>query len=503
MELNKEIGKMFCVGFDGFRVNDEIRTLIHDYNVGSIILFSRNIKSLEQVKELTEDLQFEAEKAGYKEPLLICIDQENGTVRRILDDNNMYPGPMALAASRKKENTYEVFKETSLFLNSLGINWNLVPVLDVNSNAKNPIIGTRAFSDDVDMVIEYGIESLKGTRDGGCLNSIKHYPGHGDTSVDSHLALPYVDKSYEELWYTELKPFNRVIKEGLVDSVMVSHLVMEQLDTNPASQSKVLVQKILRGEMDYQGVAVTDCMEMDAISKGVGVKEGTIKAIEAGIDIVMISHTLDLQIEAIKNVFQKASKDDSFRKKIELSLERIQNLNKRLLNPISSVKTITDDIFYETFTIIKNNRTMFDKEKEIIVLFPTDPLSLRVEDVSLAYNFKDIFSPLGKNVIIREYNNTMSPEKIQNIINDVEKFEQVLICTINLKDNIPANNLLKINVNHKEWLILKNPYDLMYEPMDSFESVILCYEPTPIVLSLVAKEYYNKEKFTGKLPVKI
>src|SRR5438876_8759991 len=223
MTLEEQIGQLLMVGFWGTTPSLEIIDLIQRYHVGNIILFSRNIRDARQVLELTQSLQMIAKEAGQRYPLLIAIDQENGIVQRLGEAATIFPGNMALGAIGSEEIAYRVAKATGIELKALGINMNLAPVVDINNNPANPVIGVRSFGEDPSLVARLGTAMVKGYRAAGILSCLKHFPGHGDTTTDSHLALPVIPYTLQRLETLELIPFRGGIEAG-AGSVMIAHV---------------------------------------------------------------------------------------------------------------------------------------------------------------------------------------------------------------------------------------------------------------------------------------
>ncbi|KAE8450154.1 hypothetical protein EG329_006935 [Mollisiaceae sp. DMI_Dod_QoI] len=291
-ELRIKIGQLFIVGFHGHVPSKDIETLIKDHKVGAVILFLRNVANTSQLLDLTNSLQATARKSGHKQGLFIAIDQENGLVTRIKSPvAAQLPGPMALGATGSAENAYKVTAATAETLKSFGINMNYAPIADVNSEPKNPVIGVRSPSDDPETVARFVSAQVKGLREGGVVPCVKHFPGHGDTAVDSHYGLPVITKSKSELEACELVPFRRAVIEG-VDSVMTAHIALpaigdSSLDDNhpskklPASLSPDAI-KILREEMKYDGMVVSDCLEMDGVRATFGTEKGAVMALKVG-----------------------------------------------------------------------------------------------------------------------------------------------------------------------------------------------------------------------------
>src|SRR3989449_2927488 len=237
MSLEEQIGQVLMVGFWGNTPSQEIIDLIQHYHAGSIILLSRNVRAAQQVLELTRSLQMIAKQAGHPYPLLIAIDQENGLVQRLGEAATIFPGNMALGAIGSEEVAYQVAQATGNELKALGINMNLAPVVDVNNNPANPIIGVRSFGEDPLQVARLGAAMVKGYRAAGILSCLKHFPGHGDTAIDSHLSLPVIPYTLQRLEALELVPFRNGMKAG-AESVMIAHVAFPTLaeqNTLPAT----------------------------------------------------------------------------------------------------------------------------------------------------------------------------------------------------------------------------------------------------------------------------
>src|SRR5256886_2189163 len=278
MTLEEQIGQALMVGFWGHTPSQDIIDLISRYHIGNVILFSRNIGNTRQVLELTQSLQRIAKEAGHPYPLLIAIDQENGIVQRLGEAATIYPGNMALGAIGSDEIAYEVALAAGRELQALGINMNLAPVVDVNNNPANPVIGVRSFGEDPRLVARLAAAAVKGYRAAGVISDLKHFPGHGDTAVDSHLALPTISSTLEQLEALELVPFKSGMKVG-AESGMIAHIALPSLaekDTFPATPSPSIVQGLLREQLDFKGVILSDCMEMRAISDTFGTERAAV-----------------------------------------------------------------------------------------------------------------------------------------------------------------------------------------------------------------------------------
>lgn len=329
-QLKSLIGQVLVCGFSGDSLDDQARTLIETHHVANIILFSRNVTSVPQVQKLNRDLQSLAASSGQPLPLLICTDQENGLVRRLSQDVPGLPGNMAVGASHDAGLSLETGRVTGRLLAALGINMDLAPVLDINNNPQNPVIGVRSYGDDPQEVSVMGTAMLQGLREGHVIACAKHFPGHGDTMVDSHLDLPVLNHTLKRMQEVELVPFKAAIEAG-VPALMTAHIVFEQLDSHfPATLSPAVLTGLLRGTLGFRGVITTDCLEMNAIAEGVGVGPGAVLALLAGADMVMVSHHLDLQEEAIRAIEEAVDQGELPLPRLEEAASRIAQLKRAM-----------------------------------------------------------------------------------------------------------------------------------------------------------------------------
>lgn len=302
MNLREKIGQMIMTGYSTPELSPDIIRLIEEYKVGNIILFSHNIQSIDQIGKSTRKLHQRIE-ASTGHPAIISIDQEGGVVTRLPKEASNIPGAMLIGATKNKEYAKEAGRITGKELRALGINMNLAPVLDVNSNPDNPVIGVRSYSSNPCMVKDFGISMMKGLMESGVMATVKHFPGHGDTKVDSHLELPVVEKSLEELMECELIPFQSAILQG-APCLMTSHILFPKLEKEkkPATMSKAILTNLLRDKLGFKGLIVTDCLEMSAIKSYYGTAYGAVEAVKAGAQILCISHTAELVIETIEEI---------------------------------------------------------------------------------------------------------------------------------------------------------------------------------------------------------
>lgn len=300
LTFEQSIGQHLVAGLQGTELDDSFRELIRTCNVGNVILFSRNIESTRQLRTLCTDIKNCIMEETSVEPF-IMIDEEGGMVSRLHEGATHIPGAMALGATGDQGNAFTAGRIVAEELRAMGIQCNLAPVMDVNSNRMNPVIGVRAFSDKPDMVAEFGTAMARGLFEGKVMAVAKHFPGHGDTEIDSHTGLPTIDKSKEELLSSELIPFIAAINQD-IGAIMTSHILYPALEEEPiaATMSRSIVTNLLRHELGHTGLVISDCLEIGAIKDQFGTVHAAVQAIRAGVDLLLISHTHSL----VKETYQ-------------------------------------------------------------------------------------------------------------------------------------------------------------------------------------------------------
>jgi beta-N-acetylhexosaminidase len=325
----EKIGQLFMVGFMGSAVTPELASFIKEYKPGGVILFSRNLESVEQIVELTNKLQ----RASSKSPLLISIDQEGGRVSRLPKGFTIFPPCELLGRCHSSELAYAAAATIAKELKAVGINMNMAPVLDVSSNPDNPVIGDRAFSSVPGEVGDMALVTAAGLQDNKVVACGKHFPGHGDTNADSHKELPVVEVSRERLEAIELPPFRRAAAGG-VATMMTAHVLYKGLDDQlPATLSPAIITHLLREEMHYDGVVLTDDLEMHAIVDHYGVGDAAVRAILAGCDVLLICKERDREIAAFEAVEKAVASGIIDGERLNQSVARIQRVKQRFLIP--------------------------------------------------------------------------------------------------------------------------------------------------------------------------
>lgn len=319
--IGELVGQSIMMRFEGPIFTDDAKAAFHQIRPCGVIFFADNILSRTQVHALTTELQAEAQKLGMP-PLLIAADQEGGIVSRFQSDMVTPPGAMALTAHGNSADTELAARITGVQLREVGINVDFAPVVDVNNNPLNPVIRTRSFGDTVEKVIEGSLAAIRGLAESRVVSCVKHFPGHGDTNVDSHLGLPVIDHPIERLHEIELAPFKAAIAAG-VPGVMTTHIVFPVLDEHPSTLSRKILTGLLREELGFEGVIFTDSLSMDAIDDRYGLEDTAIRCKAAGVDVLESNESVDKQLIRFRALVAAVDNGD-------LSLDHFTSTRDRL-----------------------------------------------------------------------------------------------------------------------------------------------------------------------------
>lgn len=395
MTLEEKIGQMLILDVSKYNgtsftaMKKEVADIFTEKSLGGVILFSENLEDTQQTVQLISDFQNAALASRNQIPLFVSIDQEGGEVVRLKQGTSL-PGNMALGATNSEEDCQTAGNIIGRELSALGFNMDFAPSLDVNSNPLNPIIGLRSYSSDPELVGRLGMSTVTGIQKNNVVAVVKHFPGHGDTSTDSHVGLPVVSKSMTELEKCELVPFKKAIDSG-VDMIMTAHIQFPQIENTkvkslegddiilPATLSKKIITDLLRNEMGFKGVVTTDAMNMSAISENFGVTQACVLAINAGVDMLLmpisissssskveISSLIGNIVSAVRNgVIQEETINDAVRRIIELKQKKNMFAYRgtaaaQALSTVGSVQNheAEDDISTKAITVLKNDNNM-------------------------------------------------------------------------------------------------------------------------------------------------
>ena len=522
MTLEQQIGQLFMVGFHGTTASGEIIEMIERYQVGGVILFTRNVRDSQQVQALTNSLQAAAQAAGHRFPLLIATDQENGVVRRLGEDIAQFPGNMALGAVGSEQLVQEVAEATGDELRALGINMNLAPVADVNNNPANPVIGVRSFGEDPEAVARLVAASVRGHRAAGVIATLKHFPGHGDTNADSHRSLPVVLHTLDRLSDLELVPFQSGIAAG-ADAILTAHLALPRLTSDeslPATLSSAILRGLLRERLGFAGVIVSDCLEMNAIAEGVGVEQGAVLAIGASVDLVLISHRADRQRGGIEAAHAAVAAGTLSPDLIREAAERVVRLKNRYLawdalpapaalDAIGSAahRRLRDDAYLRSTTLVCDDAglipaRMQPSQRILVVALHGGETSQAVDLVfsndALVERIRRYHANVGSLTITP----TATEAERQRLPGEVEAADLVILATLNAYRDERQVALAQSLIQAGRPIIgiaTCDPYDIAALP--TLRTYLATYEYTSAALAAAVDVIFGATQPHGRLPV--
>jgi len=538
MTLEQKVGQMIMPDFrlwngvNHTQLAPEVGRIIDRFDLGGVILFAENVSETEQTTKLVHDLQEVVEQDPSNDiPLFVTIDQEGGIVTRLGTGTNL-PGNMALGATRSPAYAKAAGGIIGSELHALGINVNFGPVLDVNNNPGNPVIGVRSFSSDPNLVGELGSAMTQGIQQQGVASTAKHFPGHGDTAVDSHYGLPVVDKSLAELKQLELIPFKRAIDEG-IDMVMTGHIGMPQIEDEvveskqgtfplPATLSDDVITGVLREELGYQGLVVTDALNMQAIADNFTESEAVIKTFKAGVDIALMPTILRSANDVTKlesifdDVIEAVERGDLKEADIDRSVERILTLKatrgiwKETIDPVTleeqlveakavvgspEHKALERQMTEAAVTLVKNDRKTLPfkpkKGQTVLVLSPTkdqtDSMIKTIRSLEknagnlkrvnvLTENYGASTPHLNQNPALQEKINQADYLIVGSNVNNSAK-----LGTSSADHYVPAEVFRQANRTGKKSVLLslRNPYDVAVQPDADAQLLVYGFKGDP------------------------
>ncbi len=359
-------GGVVCAGFDGREVDAALERRLRALPLAGLILFGRNIDSLAQTRALTDRL-----RELYERPI-IAIDQEGGRVARLREGVEEFPSMMALAASGDPSLAQRAGAQLAFDLRRAGVNVDFAPVLDLALQPMNTVIGARSFGADPHRVGAFAQAFATGMHSAGIIATFKHFPGHGSTEVDSHLDLPVIDDDEATLRSRDFVPFARLLPNA--KAVMTAHIVVRALDRDrPATASPVLLTDVLRSQMRFRGVCFTDCLQMDAIAKGIGSAQAAVAALNAGADCLLFSHDLNLVAESIDRIVAAVGNGEVARSRLQQAFERVSALRETLQPPLAidapgGDAGIAREIGRRAVTLVRGSANA-DPDESIVVSF--------------------------------------------------------------------------------------------------------------------------------------
>ena len=500
LSMDERIGQLYIVALYTNKDQNHIsgvRKLVEQERIGGIILMQDDA---EQEIALVNEFQKKS-----RVPMLFGMDAEWGLYQRIKTAHK-FPWAMTLGAIQDNNLVYEMASKIAEDAKKMGIYWNFAPVVDVNTNPKNPIIGNRSFGSDVQNVIAKSLAYAQGLQDNGVLAAIKHFPGHGDTDVDSHLDLPVVKHSLERLNKIELAPF-KALMDKKIGGAMIAHLYVPQLEKGkniPASISYDIVTNLLKNKFRYEGLVITDALNMNAVAKKYPAGELDLRAFKAGNDVLLFSQDVPTGKKLIKEAIQKGEISE---KRLEESVKKILKtkylLGLQNLRPLSSegINNVLNNDFHTKISekLYANALTLLKDEKQLFPLREKEVYYLPLEEAS----HEAFLQELSKEIKVKK----ISFKEIQSIPENA-----VVIIGLH-KDNSTTYKPYKISWESKRLInqvksrnkvilnVFGSPYALQDVDISGISSVLVSYENNPLSMKATAEAYLGKQKINGRLPV--
>ncbi|NNE02711.1 MAG: glycoside hydrolase family 3 protein [Eudoraea sp.] len=514
LSIREKVGQFFMPAAfinDSEPAIQRLENLIKSHHIGGICFFhsrasaatnyegkKKVIYNADSFKELQKLIKRYQSVSKY--PLLISIDAEWGLAMRV-EDTPQYPYPLTLGAANDLDLVFKVGQKVAEDCKIAGIHWNFAPVGDINDNPENPVIGYRSFGSDKAQVAANAIAFSKGMQSVGMLSCIKHFPGHGDTATDSHLGLPVINKTKEELVQNEFIPFQELIRNG-VDSVMVGHLSVPEITSGKqtsASISKEMIKGVLRSDLGYNGVVVSDALNMHSVSKLFDAK-GALEwiAFDAGNDVLCFAENVP---EGIKTIMDKATKDQ-----VETSFERVWKLKEKALNneiekpvALSNPLQLNNEVSLKSLTLFKGD------ESGIAAFRKEDFMGISVTNT----NKNIFFEKIAATSNIHYRNATDANLKV--LKEELKDVKNILLAidppSMKPKDNfsVPPDILVFIKeiIATKKVLIylFGNPYLLRALPHNNTVGVVIAYQNFSIFQENAADHFLGKITAEGTLSV--
>ncbi len=515
MTMEEKVGQLFVVYFAEPYFSPALEEMITQYNVGGIIIFDRNVTSLSDLAQLVNDAQEAAVGNEPGIPLFVATDQEGWPVLRLRDGGTAFPSNMALGATRSATDAELMASTMAQEMRAVGINMNLAPVMDVNSNPSNPIIGIRSFGSSPELVSHLGTAMIETYQAQDIIATAKHFPGHGDTSQDSHLSLPTVRHDLDRLEAVELAPFRAAISAG-VDCIMTAHISLPAVDPTPdraATLSPPVLQELLREQMGFEGLIATDSLGMRGITDQYDVATAAALAFQAGADLLMFGddpgHDPSEQRPAYESVLRlvqdgsvpMSKLDDAVRRILFVKAKRglldwqpvdIDRIPQEAGTPehLAAARQLAQD----SITVLRNDDQLLPlgPESSLMVVYPPG-----------AADLAQAVQGYCPEVHAQQVSITPSSIEIEEVLTQAHNAEVVVLGTLNVQ-RYPEQAQLVEALGATKSLIavaLGSPYDLLSYPQVS--TYVVTYGLAPASMEAVAKVLFGLEAPRGRLPVEL
>ncbi|WP_433009947.1 glycoside hydrolase family 3 protein [Kribbella sp. CA-294648] len=494
--------------------------VVAKYKLGGVIYFAwtGSVANPPQIAALSNGLQQTSLGVGQKVsvPLLISTDQEHGVVFRVGPPATQFAGAMALGAGRSTADAREAAAIAGAELRAVGVNQDYAPVADVNVNALNPVIGVRSFSSDPELVARLTAAQVDGyQRDGGIAATAKHFPGHGDTATDSHTGLPTIDHTREEWERIDAPPFRAAIAAG-IDSIMTAHIVVPSLDPSgdPATLSKPIMTGILREELGYDGVVVTDSLGMAGVRQKYGDAEVPVLALEAGVDQLLMPPRMDIAYNAVLDAVRSGRISE---KRLDQSVYRVlrrKHLNGLVDQPMVDVAAVPSVVgtpkHYAAAQRISDRSTTVVKNALLPLSNAARTILVTGYGVATTQTLANRLAARGATTTVRQTGATPTDAAITGAVAAAQTHDLTIVLTMKAWDTLVTDKQAKQQKLVKQLLAtgkpvivvaVRDPYDIAYFP--AAPTYLATYSYADVSMESLAKVLYGEIAPAGKLPVDI
>lgn len=506
-------GERFMFGFEGKAASPTLDDTIAGRRVSGVLLFARNIRDAQQVSALCAEMQAMRKRVS-ELPLLIALDHEGGTVHRLADGATRFPAHMALAATGRVELAERVGYCMGCELLALGVNMIFAPVLDVNTNKNNPIIGVRAFSDDAETVAAFGTAMIKGMERTGIASVAKHFPGLGFAEQDPHVELPVISKDVEELDRQDVLPFARAVKAG-VSGMMIGHARYPALSARPASLSTAVIRDLLRQRLGFEGIVITDDLGMGALQTRRNAGDAAIKACGAGADLLLLCHSSTEQINAMVDVANAISTSKLRSEQIKGSLGRLRGFKEKLRTrlmgpspkPAEEGDALAREVAEAALTLVGDGEKLLplrlESTQRLLLLCPeVGPLTPIEDDVASLDRLADILRARHPLIETLPFPIVPSRHDFEEARRALGAAAAVVMCTCNAHlYREQARLLYEVAASGKPsvFVAVRNPYDVELYPPHAAR--LAAYGADRHTLAAVGKALFGELVPRGKCPV--
>jgi beta-N-acetylhexosaminidase len=453
LSLNEKIGQLLMVGVPDEKFESLIYRRMKSQKIASYILFKKNTPNATVTQSLTGKLHHMAEKAGIS-PIFIAIDQEYGRVTRISEGVTRFPAAYGFGRTNNPDYTFDACQIAGQELSALGINVNFAPVADVNTNPANPVIGTRSYGEDPENVAIMVQHAIRGYQDAGMICAAKHFPGHGDVDIDSHLSLPVSNKSLDALHSAELIPFIASISES-VPIIMTAHIMHPMIDPKwPVTLSSLFLTKLLRTDLDYKGIIISDDLEMKALTKFGDIEDLAVQMILAGCDMLIISENLthDVSVDTVYQALVDAVQNNVISEsRLDQSVERILRLKKSISQNQRTSKEVVKHPKHVEKSIQIMREIFFENPDSTHFPVPVAPERLMI--ISDVLELHDIWPSLKINRLLLK-----SDQPVKSIQSMISTANEIFIFLSNISYLDQLNTINFFHYQRIRFFSLNNPY---------------------------------------------